>query len=297
MSTSRRRFLQASLCASLPLVVGKANISSATEPPQFSFSLGLVTYQWGKDWDLPTLLENCRATGYSGVELRTGHKHGVDLHLSDEQRKQVRHVIEQSGVQLVGIGTDCEYHMVDKEALQKEIARTKEYVLLSHQLGGSGVKVRPNGLTRVVPAEVTIAQIGRALHEVSEFAREYDQEIRVEVHGPGTSEIPVMHQIMRAAAHENAVVCWNCNPTDLVGEGLVSNFQLLQDKIRTVHFHDLTRPDYPWPELFELLVEAEFNGWMLLEEGRVPEDIPAALTANQKAFHELELQARSSVGQ
>ena len=39
---------------------------------------GLVTYQWGKDWDLPTLITNCERTGYHGIELRTQHAHGVE---------------------------------------------------------------------------------------------------------------------------------------------------------------------------------------------------------------------------
>ncbi len=34
---------------------------------------GLVTYQWGKDWDLPTLISNCEKCGYEAVELRTQH--------------------------------------------------------------------------------------------------------------------------------------------------------------------------------------------------------------------------------
>ena len=40
--------------------------------------LGLVTYMWGADWDLPTLIKNCQLTGFRGVELRTAHKHGVE---------------------------------------------------------------------------------------------------------------------------------------------------------------------------------------------------------------------------
>jgi sugar phosphate isomerase/epimerase len=33
--------------------------------------LGMVTYQWGAEWDLPTIFRNCKQTGYEGVELRT----------------------------------------------------------------------------------------------------------------------------------------------------------------------------------------------------------------------------------
>mgnify|MGYP002682768537 CR=1 FL=1 len=51
--------------------------------------LGLVTYMWGAEWDLPTIIKNCEAAGWTGVELRTTHKHGVEIPLSEQQRKDV----------------------------------------------------------------------------------------------------------------------------------------------------------------------------------------------------------------
>jgi len=44
--------------------------------------LGLVTYLWGKDFDLPTLLDVCEKSGALGVEVRTEHAHGVEPSLS-----------------------------------------------------------------------------------------------------------------------------------------------------------------------------------------------------------------------
>ena len=41
--------------------------------------LGLVTYNMAKDWDVPTIIENCVETVFSGVELRTTHSHGVEV--------------------------------------------------------------------------------------------------------------------------------------------------------------------------------------------------------------------------
>ena len=59
--------------------------------------LGLVTYQWGADWDLPTLIKNCQKTGFAGVELRTTHKHGVEPSLDEAQRKEVAKRFADSG--------------------------------------------------------------------------------------------------------------------------------------------------------------------------------------------------------
>jgi len=38
-----------------------------------ALSFGLVTYMWGADWDVPTLVANCKKAQCLGVELRTTH--------------------------------------------------------------------------------------------------------------------------------------------------------------------------------------------------------------------------------
>ena len=229
--------------------------------------LGLVTYNWGRDWDLDTLIRNCQATGFEGVELRSTHKHGVEPTLSVDQRMDVAMRFADTEVELVGLGSACEYHSPDPAVVRKNVEETKAFIKLCHDVGGSGVKVRPNGLPSNVPPEKTLAQIGRSLREVSQFGSGYGVQIRLEVHGRGTSELPNIRRIMEACDHENAVLCWNCNETDLAGDGLAQNFRLVQPWTGIYHIHDLVS-DYPWQELFGLAKQSGFTGWMLLEEGQ-----------------------------
>ncbi len=228
--------------------------------------LGLVTYMWGADWDLPTLIHNCEETGFEGVELCSTHKHGVEPTLSPAERQQVAKRFDDSPVQLVGLGSACEYHSPDAAVLKENIEETKAFIKLCHDCGGSGVKVRPNGLPDGVPIDKTLEQIGRALGQLGPFAADYGVELRLEVHGRGTSELPHIKTIMDVALHRAVKVCWNSNRADLAGKGLEHNFQLVQDRLGTIHIHDLVS-DYPWPELFDLLKQAQFDGWTLLEEG------------------------------
>jgi sugar phosphate isomerase/epimerase len=233
--------------------------------------LGLVTYNWGKDWDLPTLLKNLQDTQFGGVELRTTHKHGVEPALSAAERRDVARRFQDAGIELVGLGTASEYHSPDPAVLQKNIDESKAFIQLCHDVGGTGVKVRPNGLPPDVPEAKTLEQIGGALDQLARFGAGYGVEIRLEVHGKGTSLLPNVKRILNAAPHPGVKVCWNCNADDLSGEGLEANFRLVQERIGTVHIHDLTS-DYPWRPLFGLLKASGFEGWTLLEEGAATAD-------------------------
>ncbi len=287
MTISRRTFLNASAAMLAPLAFPCRSFAAPAKASQTGMKLGLVTYNWGKDWDLPTVIANCAATGFTGVELRSSHKHGVELTLTESERKDVRKRFADSPVEFVGPGSACEYHSPDPAVLKKNIEETKAFIKLSHDCGGTGVKVRPNGFAKGVPPEQTIHQIGKALGDLAKFAADYNQELRLEVHGPNTSSLPVIHQIMQIAEHPLAKVCWNCNPTDLAGEGLEANFKLVADRIATVHIHDLRSTSYPWEPLFELLKGINFSGWTLLEEGKVPADPVEAMRENHKIWNTL----------
>jgi len=168
-------------------------------------------------------------------------------------------------VQLMGLGSAFDFHTPDQDKLKKDIAATKDYIVLAHDVGATGVKVRPNGLPKEVPQEKTLEQIGKALRELGEFAEGYGQVIRLEVHGAGTSLLPNIKKIIDDADHKNVGVCWNSNQSDLEGQGFDHNFNLVKDKIFSVHMRDLFLEEYPFRKLLARLNEIHFTGFCLAE--------------------------------
>jgi len=229
-------------------------------------NLGIVTYNIGKDWDLDTLIANCEGTGFDGVELRTTHAHGVEVELSAAERAAVRKRFDESKVEIVGLGSAFEYDAIDPEELKQHIEGTKEYIRLAHDLGVSGIKVRPNKIhvDEGVEIETTLEQIGVSLAECGEFARDLGVQIRLEVHGRTTSDPVNIRKIMDYADHDNVFVCWNSNMTDLVDGSIDGNFGSLQEYIRLVHITELWN-EYPWSRLFELLRQSGYTGFCLAE--------------------------------
>jgi len=270
LKTNRRDFLQRAGFG-LGALGFAAQAVLAAEKPAASFArpskirLGTVTYNLAKDWDIPTIIKNCEEAKFEGVELRTTHAHDVEVTLSKAQRDEVKQRFRDSNVELMGLGSVFDYHTPDPTKLRKDIEATKEYIVLGHDVGAPGVKVRPNALPKEVPAEKALEQIGRSLRELGEFGDGYGVQIRLEVHGPETSLLPNIKTIMDAANHRNVGVCWNSNQTDLVGEGFDHNFNLVKDKIFTVHMRDLYLDEYPFRKLLTGLNEIGFTGFCLAE--------------------------------
>jgi sugar phosphate isomerase/epimerase len=227
--------------------------------------LGIVTYNIANNWDLPTILSRLEKLGYSGVELRTGHAHKVEVDLTAAQREDVRKRFEDSPVRLAGLGSAFEYHSNEPSVVRKNIEGTKEYIRLAHDVGSPSVKVRPNGLPRGADLEATLRQVGRALHEVGEAAAGFGIEIRVEVHGEVTQEPKHFARIIQYADHPNVYVLWNSNPTDVKQGSVKEAFDLLGPKIREVHLHDLFDEAYPYRELFALLAARHYEEFTLAE--------------------------------
>lgn len=250
--------------------------------------MGLVTYLWGKDMDLPTLISSCEKAKILGIELRVDHAHGVNPEMNSMQRGEVKKRFGDSKVTCLGMGTNQDYHHVDPAKLKASIEGTKAYVKLSHDIGATGVKVKPNSFPKEVSKEKTIEQIGKSLNEVGKFAADYGQEIRVEVHGKGTQELPAMKAIFDVAYHPNVKVCWNCNMQDLNGKGLKHNFNLVKDRFGdTVHIRELNVGEYPYQELMDLFVEMDYNGWILMENRTNPADKVAAMIEQRKIWKKM----------
>ncbi len=273
----RRQFLQSGVAAGL-VATSAAAAPARTDDKTPKFRLGLVTYNLAAAWDLATLLRVCKNTGVSPVELRTTHKHGVEPSLSKEQRKDVRKRFADAGVEIWGCGTVCEFQSPDAAVVKKNIETCKTFVDLVADLGGRGVKVRPNGLPKGVPVEKTLEQIGKALIPCGEAAADAGVEIWVEVHGGGTAHPPNMKTIMEHCRHPKVGLTWNSNASDIKDGSVAVYFDLLWPWIRSCHINELYKDAagvYPYRELFRLFRERGYDRATLCEVGRTVADEPA----------------------
>jgi hypothetical protein len=220
--------------------------------------------------DLDTIVKTLEGAGLEAVELRTGHRHGVEPSLSAEERRRVKERFERSKVRLLSFGTTCEFHSADPAERRKQVDTGKQFVVLAHDTGAWGIKVRPNGFAKEVSRERTIENIGSSLRELGEYGHGYGVEVWLEVHGSETQVPPVAAAIMKATAHRNVGLCWNSNPTDVVNGSVKSSFDLLRPWLKSCHINELVS-GYPYRELFELMRRTKYDRWTLCEVAESPE--------------------------
>lgn len=276
---SRRQFLAGALGAAV-------GTSLAAKPPANRIGkirLGLATYKWGKDWDIPALIANLPKAGIFGVELRTsmGWAHGVETALAAPRRGDVKKRFADSPVALVALACSERMDWPDPKRLRTAVEAAKAHLKLSHDVGSRSVRIFPNSFHRGVPREKTIAQIARAVNEVGAYAATLGQQVDLEAHGPA-GELPTMAAIMKGVTQSAVRVRLNSDSRDTRGKGLDVNFKLVRKYLgRTIHIHNL-KSRFPYPRLFELLVAARWEGWLLMENSeKVPDRIQAMVEQRQ----------------
>ncbi|MHC4532610.1 MAG: sugar phosphate isomerase/epimerase family protein [Planctomycetota bacterium] len=285
-SISRRSFLShgidivAGACAGATLTSCRYTLRTPVSEPNTLTRFGFTTYQWGKDWDIPTLIANCSKARAFGVELRTSqsYAHGVELELDAQQRREVRKKFEDSPVTLVGIASGERYDSPDAAKLEAAIENTKGYIKLSRDVGSSGVRVFPNSFHDGVPKEKTIEQISYSLNIVGAFAGDYGQQVRLEAHG-NVGELPTLRAIMDRVDQPSVRIKLNSSTRDAAGNGFEHNFNLVKDFLGdTLHLHNLKDPKFPYQLQMDLLVQMGWKGWQLLEvSDKVPDRVQALI--------------------
>ena len=279
--STRRTFLQtaavAAGAAALPIRAaasapqGAASTFTANKNP---LKLGLMTYLIGQSWDIPTIIKNCTETKFEHVQLRTTHKHGVEVALTKEQRAEVKKRFADAGL-AISLASAFEYHSPDAAVLRRNIEGTKEYLQLAADVGAHGIRVFPNSAPEegAPTRDRILEQIGKSIAEAATAGHDLGVQLRLEEHGTRTANIPVIRKILDYANNPHVYVIWNCSESDYTGVGLPkgsegmsleAQFNLVKDKIGNVHLRELST-SYPWRELFALLAKSGYKGYCDVE--------------------------------
>ena len=100
--------------------------------------LGCVTYNLLKDWDLETIIRKLEEAGFEAVELRTGHKHGVEPSLDAAGRERVKARFGRGKVRLLSFGSTSEFQSPAPAERRKQVESGKQFIDLAPDTGAVG---------------------------------------------------------------------------------------------------------------------------------------------------------------
>src|SRR5260370_10975327 len=103
--------------------------------------LGAVTYNVLANMDLETVIRTLETTGFDAVELRTGHKHGVEPTLSHAERLKVKDRFEHSKVRPLSFGSTCEFPSNDPVERKKQTDLAKQFISLAPDTSTLAAKI------------------------------------------------------------------------------------------------------------------------------------------------------------
>ncbi len=261
---TRRGLIAAAGVTSLPLWAWAKHTSK--------MKFGFTTYQWGKQWDLPTLIKVCTEIGATGLEMRVEMQsaHGVELTLDPAQRREVKKRFAGSPVKLLGLATGERFDYVDPQKNKASIEKAKQYLQLCKDIGGLGIRVFPNDFHKEVPREQTIDQIARGVRELAQTAKGLGLKVRLENHG-SAGELVNLAQVLKQVPDKNVVVKLNCDSRDAAGGKFEEHFNLVKSRLGdTMHMKDLHAQDFPFQLQTDLLIDAGWAGWCLPELEKPP---------------------------
>jgi len=250
---------------------------------------GFTTYLWGKGWDLPTLIANCTELKAYAVEMRVEMQsaHGVELEIDKTKRREVKKRFADSPVKVLGIATGERFDYIDPEKLKASIEKAKRYAELSHDVGGTGIRVFPNDFHKEVPQEKTIEQIAKSLNELAKSAAGFHQLVRLENHG-SAGRLKTIKQILDQVTEKNVGVKLNSDDKDAVDGAFEANFNLVKNRLGdTLHAHDLSSKTFPYQLQCNLLMDAGWAGWWLPEMDGKPADAMAGLKEQRSMWDRL----------
>ena len=113
--------------------------------------LGLVTYNLASEWDLGAIEKNCSETGFEGVELRTGHAHGIELDLGIKEGMIYTVFVDPESELVEHFSDWADHRMIARlEKLDLESMKIRERITIAVRMRLEGLSGHEEALRRSI---------------------------------------------------------------------------------------------------------------------------------------------------
>ncbi len=176
-----------------------------------------------------------------------------------------------TGIELDGVATGNRFHDPETAELERHIEEAKARMDLAANLGAPRVRVFGNNFSEGASRDGTVSQVAEALSELAGHGVDRGVRPCLELHGE--FDWRACQAVGEQVRHQKFGLVWNSVPQDIVDGSVERSLDAVWPWLNHVHLHDLTGQGYPYRELFRLLCDREYDGYMSAEVER-KEDKP-----------------------
>lgn len=198
------------------------------------------------DWTLEKVVEQAKAMGYAGVEMRTlGDTSGgataamlaCDPALSDPA--SVRRLFDDASLVPICLSTSISLHHADATAARAAAAQASRAIDLAAALGCPSVRVFASTLRPGEDRRAVCMRIASRIAPLADKAGERGVQLLFENAG-SFATAKDWWTMLDLAGHPMAGMCWNVANAAVAGEGPAVSVSILNSRIRMAKVKDLT---------------------------------------------------------
>ncbi len=186
---------------------------------------------------LPEALDLAKRNGYEGFEPRidSGHKHGIELGISPEKRREAMAVAADKQVSLCCLATSVQ--LASRQTLSAEMDSARRAIDLCIGMGIPRIRLFGGPIDEGHSRREAIEQMARALDTLSGEIGEEDVCLCMETHD-SWCEPEHVAAVMQLCRGRHVGVNWDVMHPLLAAHADISEtFSLLRPYIRHIHMH------------------------------------------------------------
>ena len=197
-------------------------------------------------WSFEQTVEQAAANGYGALEVRMLDGQIIPSNLSAERRRQMKAVLQQHNIRIIGLGLSTRFSSPDSAERQNNVDELRRYLELANELEAPMVRTFGGNVIDGQSIEQTIDWVAQGLLAGVATAEAQGVTIVLETHDAFCRGAEVARVLAQVDSPHVAAV-WDIHHPYRMGESIEETWRLIGSRVKHVHIKDgIKRADGSW---------------------------------------------------
>jgi sugar phosphate isomerase/epimerase len=197
-------------------------------------------------WSFEQTVAQAAANGYQALEVRMLDGQIIPSNLSAERRRQMKAVLQQHNIGIIGLGLSTRFSSPDSAERQNNVDELRRYLELANELEAPMVRTFGGNVIDGQTIDQTIDWVAQGLLAGVATAEAQGVTIVLETHDAFCRGAEVARVLAQVDSPHVAAV-WDIHHPYRMGESIDETWRLIGSRVKHVHIKDgIQRADGSW---------------------------------------------------